>query len=73
VNLLCEHSLINAYVEHQRPIEPEFVEEVAIEFQRDEVAPRLKRVHALAPTYIARSCLFRTSAKPFLDFASVQA
>jgi general secretion pathway protein A len=39
VNLLCEHSLINAYVEHQRPIEPKFVEEVAHEFQLDEVEP----------------------------------
>jgi general secretion pathway protein A len=39
VNLLCEHSLINAYVEHQRPIGPQIVENVAHEFQLDEVAP----------------------------------
>src|SRR2546427_10770443 len=39
VNLLCEHSLINAYVEQQRPITPKIVEDVAHEFQLDEVEP----------------------------------
>lgn len=39
VNLLCEHSLINAYVEHERPILPKTVEDVAHEFQLDEVGP----------------------------------
>ena len=39
INLLCEHSLINAYVEQQRPISAKIVEEVAKEFQLDEVAP----------------------------------
>lgn len=39
VNLLCEHSLINAYVEHQRPIQPKIVEDVAHEFQLDVVEP----------------------------------
>lgn len=39
VNLLCEHSLINAYVEHQRPIETKIIEDVAHEFQLDEVEP----------------------------------
>jgi general secretion pathway protein A len=39
VNLLCEHSLINAYVEQQRPISPKIVEAVAHEFQLDEVEP----------------------------------
>jgi general secretion pathway protein A len=39
VNLLCEHSLINAYVEQQRPIPPKIVEDVAHEFQLDEVEP----------------------------------
>jgi len=39
VNLLCEHSLINAYAEQQRPISPRIVEEVAREFQLDEVEP----------------------------------
>jgi general secretion pathway protein A len=39
INLLCEHSLINAYVEQQRPISAKIVEEVAKDFQLDEVAP----------------------------------
>jgi general secretion pathway protein A len=39
VNLLCEHSLINAYVEQQRPISPKIVEDIAHEFQLDEVEP----------------------------------
>src|ERR1700687_1575742 len=39
VNLLCEHSLINPYVEQQRPISPKIVEDVAHEFQLDEVEP----------------------------------
>jgi general secretion pathway protein A len=39
VNLLCEHSLINAYVDQERPISPKIVENVAHEFQLDEVKP----------------------------------
>lgn len=39
VNLLCEHSLVNAFVENQRPIEAKIVEDVAREFQLDEVEP----------------------------------
>jgi general secretion pathway protein A len=39
VNLLCEHSMINAYVDGVRPIPAHLVEEVAREFQLDEIAP----------------------------------
>ena len=39
VNLLCEHALINAYVAHNRTIQPMVVEAVAREFQLDEVEP----------------------------------
>jgi len=39
VNLLCEHSLVNGYVEQQKPIKPKTVEDVAREFQLDEVEP----------------------------------
>jgi general secretion pathway protein A len=39
MNLLCEHSLINAYVDHLRPVPAKLVEEVAREFQLDETAP----------------------------------
>lgn len=37
INVLCEHSLVNAFVEQQRPIQPKIVEDVAREFQLDEV------------------------------------
>src|SRR5260221_12206891 len=37
INLICEHSLINAYTENERPIEAGTVEEVAKEFQLDQV------------------------------------
>ena len=39
VNLLCEHALINAYVEQQRHVQPKIVEEVAREFELDEIEP----------------------------------
>jgi general secretion pathway protein A len=39
INLLCEHALVNAYAENQRPILPKIIEEVAREFQLDEVEP----------------------------------
>jgi general secretion pathway protein A len=39
INLLCEHSLVNSFVEQQRPILPKSVEEVAREFQLDELEP----------------------------------
>ena len=39
INLLCEHSLINAFVDQLRPIPPNIVEDVAREFQLDEFEP----------------------------------
>src|ERR1700730_3588462 len=39
VNLLCEHALINAYVDHLRPVPSTLVQEVAHEFQLDEIGP----------------------------------
>ena len=39
INLLCEHALVTAYVEEQRPIPPEMVETIAREFQLDQIAP----------------------------------
>ena len=39
VNLLCEHSMINAYVDGLRPVPSHLVEEVAREFQLDQIAP----------------------------------
>jgi general secretion pathway protein A len=39
INLLCEHALINAYVDHVRPVPAPIVAEVAREFQFDDVQP----------------------------------
>jgi len=60
VNLLCEHALINAYVEHQRTIQPKIVEDVAHEFQLDEVEP------------VASPGSLRTSAELFNSEAFIQ-
>jgi len=60
VNLLCEHALINAYVEQQRPIQPKIVEDVAREFQLDQVEP------------IASPESLRTSAELYNSEAFIQ-
>lgn len=60
VNLLCEHALINAYVEQQRPIQPKIIEEVAREFELDQVEP------------IASPESLRTSAELYNSEAFIQ-
>jgi general secretion pathway protein A len=37
-NLLCEHALINAYVEHVQPVPARLIAEVAHEFQFDDIS-----------------------------------
>jgi general secretion pathway protein A len=39
INLLCEHALVNSYVAHQRLVIPQIIQDVAHEFQLDEVEP----------------------------------
>lgn len=39
INLLCEHALINSFVDQQKIVEAKVVEDVAREFQLDEVEP----------------------------------
>jgi general secretion pathway protein A len=39
VNLLCEHALVNCYVEQQKVVSAKVIEDVAREFQLDEVEP----------------------------------
>jgi general secretion pathway protein A len=49
INLLCEHSMIGAYVDHLRPVPARLVEEVVGEFQLDELdstSPRPSQGHA---------------------------
>lgn len=60
VNLLCEHSLVNAFVDQQRPIPPKVVEEVAREFQLDEVEP-------LAPIQEPRSAADVYNSEAFIQ------
>jgi hypothetical protein len=38
-NLLCEHSLVSAFVDQKNPVPPETVEEVAHDFELDVVDP----------------------------------
>jgi len=39
INLLCEHALINSFVEQERIVEAKVIEDVAREFQLDEIEP----------------------------------
>ncbi len=39
INVLCEHALVNAFVEQQSPVAPQTVEKVAREFELDTVDP----------------------------------
>jgi general secretion pathway protein A len=45
MNLLCEHALINAYVEQLNPVPPEMVEEAARDFLLDEFRPLPRDPH----------------------------
>ncbi len=42
VNLLCEHALVNAYVDQRRPVPAQTVKQVAREFELDSVDPTLR-------------------------------
>jgi general secretion pathway protein A len=58
VNLLCEHSMINAYVDSLRPIPAHLVEEVAREFKLDEIAPTASMANSAGePAVDTRSLL----------------
>ncbi len=39
INLLCEHALINCFVDQVRPVPPEVIETVAREFELNEIEP----------------------------------
>ena len=66
MNLLCEHALINAYVEGLNPVPPQMVEEAARDFLIEEFQPvssthgprldsRLSVIHAESTSDFARS------------------
>jgi general secretion pathway protein A len=46
INLICEHALINAYAEQERPIEPKIIEDIAREFELDQVGPTVPEGNA---------------------------
>jgi general secretion pathway protein A len=61
INLLCEHALINAYVDHVQPVPVHIVAEVAREFQFDDikpVAPFIDSRHTLDANLIATQSRF---------------
>lgn len=49
INLVCDHSLINAFVDRAPTVTPEMVEQVAKEFELDQVRPILLR----SPNHLA--------------------
>ena len=67
INLICEHSLINAYVDHLRPVPVHIVEMVAREFQHDGVGtfyPTLSSSPATANQATIESILERVQTHP---------
>ena len=67
INLICEHSLINAYVDHLRPVPVHMVEMVAREFQHDGVGmfqPTLTSSPATANQAAIESILERVQTHP---------
>ncbi|MGA8224273.1 MAG: AAA family ATPase [Candidatus Acidiferrales bacterium] len=62
MNLLCEHALINAYVDHVQPVPADIVAEVAREFQFDDikpVAPPIDSGDTSSSNWIAAQSAFR--------------
>jgi len=49
INILCEHALINAYVDQQKPVPPRLIDEVAREFELDRVATSTPSASSLPP------------------------
>ena len=67
INLICEHSLINAYADHLRPVPVHIVEMVAREFQHDGVGtfyPTLSSSPATANQATIESILERVQTHP---------
>lgn len=49
INVLCEHALINAFVDQQKPIPAVLVDEVAREFELDYIAPTASPTPSMLP------------------------
>jgi general secretion pathway protein A len=74
INLLCEHALINAYVEHFRVVPARMVEEAAHEFSLDEGRPFETRRNSAAVVSsnpaVTHSILVDGLARPFATEAA---
>jgi len=53
-NLLCEHALINAYVDHVQPVPGHIIEEIAREFQLDDIKPLAPSIDSDGALSVAR-------------------
>jgi len=49
INVLCEHALINAYIDQQRPVPAQLIDDVAREFELDRVAPSTPSASSVYP------------------------
>ncbi len=49
INVLCEHALINAYIDQQRPVPAQLIDDVAREFELDRVAPSTPSASSIYP------------------------
>jgi len=49
INVLCEHALINAYVDQQKPVPAQIIDEVAREFELDRFEPRAPSASSVHP------------------------
>ncbi len=49
INVLCEHALINAYIDQRRPVPAQLIDEVAREFELDRVAPSTPSASSVYP------------------------
>src|SRR5260370_6546053 len=49
INVLCEHALINAYVDQQKPVPAPLIDEVAREFELDRFEPRAPSAMSVHP------------------------
>src|SRR6267378_2955250 len=49
INILCEHALINAYVDQQKPVPAQIIDEVAREFELDRFEPRAPSASSVHP------------------------
>lgn len=71
-NLLCEHALINAYVDGVRPVPVQIIDEIAREFQLDDtrpLAPSIGSEGAVGAAMISSRLVFANAPEPQTETA----